>query len=298
MKNKNPNESIFRRKGFYVALYGCLGVVMVSAAAVAVQNLSLMHEPVMPPSAYQEADLGQLAPVGRPGEGIEEAIRRQQETAPGQNQPTNPQTAPNQPRQPGAVNEPQAPQSPRPNAPQPNAPQQEGATATPNNRPQESPQPQPERPTSESETHVAPVFNPFTEGTRMIWPVMGEVVMNFSTATAIYDPTLDQFRTNDVLCISADLGTQVVAATEGVVLSVERSREHGNKVVIDNGNGWTTTYSQLQDGVLVREGDVVRTGQVIGGVASPSIYSVLLGTHVGFRVTRDDVPVDPLTLFE
>jgi murein DD-endopeptidase MepM/ murein hydrolase activator NlpD len=63
--------------------------------------------------------------------------------------------------------------------------------------------------------------------------------------------------------------------------------------VLDHGNGWRTTYSQLQDNVLVSMDDVVTSGQIIGGVGEPSIYSVLLGSHVDFGVSRDDVPVDP-----
>jgi len=122
--------------------------------------------------------------------------------------------------------------------------------------------------------------------------------MNFSDDHAIYDKTLDQFRTNDSICIAADVGSQVCASAEGVVKSISHSRETGNAIVIDNGNGWTTTYSQLQDNTLVAEGDVVKEGQVIGGVASPSIYSVLLGNHVEFKVMKDEQLVNPVSVLE
>ena len=47
------------------------------------------------------------------------------------------------------------------------------------------------------------------------------------------------------------------------------------------------------DNVLVSEGDIVLSGQVLGGVGQPSIFGSLLGPHVNFYLTRDDYPVNP-----
>ena len=132
----------------------------------------------------------------------------------------------------------------------------------------------------------------------MRWPVLGEVVMDFSADRLIFDRTLEQFRTNAIMCIATDIGTPVHAATGGRVVSVTHSREMGNTIVLDHGNGWTTSYSQLQDGVLVRPGDVVTSGQVIGGVGAPTLYYVLLGSHLGFAVAHNDVHRDPTLLLE
>ena len=138
-----------------------------------------------------------------------------------------------------------------------------------------------------------PVFNTFTGNEDMDWPVAGEVVMDFSMESLVYDKTLNQYRTNDGICIAAGVGEQVKAAADGVVRSIYSTREMGNAIVIEHGNGWFTTYSQLQNGILVEEGDVVSTGQVIGGVGEPSIYYTLLGSHLAFKVVKDDAPVNP-----
>lgn len=153
-----------------------------------------------------------------------------------------------------------------------------------------------EEPLAEERVASNSVFNEFMEGSQMSWPVLGEIVMNFSTSHAIYDKTLDQYRTSDSICISAQAGTQVKASAAGKVISVENTRENGNEVVIDHGNGWSTIYSQLQDGVLVKVGDVVQEGQVIGGVGNPSIYSLLLGNHLEFKIARNDVPMNPIDI--
>jgi len=139
-------------------------------------------------------------------------------------------------------------------------------------------------------------FTPFADGGQMSWPVVGATVMPFSGDQLVYDSTLDQYRTNNDICIAADVGTQVRATAAGVVVDVTNNRQNGNEVVIDNGNGWRTTYSQLQDGVLVQAGDIVTEGQIIGGVGSPSIFSMLLGSHLEFKVEKDNVAIDPTSV--
>ena len=147
--------------------------------------------------------------------------------------------------------------------------------------------------TVSAEMLADPVFNTFTGNEDMDWPVSGEVVMDFSVERLVYDVTLDQYRTNDNICIAAAVGEQVKASADGIVRSIDNTREMGNSIVIEHGNGWFTTYSQLQNGILVNEGDVVNAGQVIGGVGEPSIYSTLLGSHLSFKVVKDDAAVNP-----
>lgn len=148
----------------------------------------------------------------------------------------------------------------------------------------------------EYEEEYRPVFEEYTQSEKMSWPLEGDVVMNYSMDAPIYDETLDQYRTNDNIAISANLGEQVKATAEGVVKTVSSSREDGNYIVIDHGNGWETKYSQLQETQLVAEGDIVQAGQVIGGVSIPTIYEVLLGNHLDFSVTKDGEKIDPMTV--
>lgn len=128
---------------------------------------------------------------------------------------------------------------------------------------------------------------------KLQWPVAGDIVMDYSTDVAIYDQTLDQYRTNDSVAISAENGTAVKAAGDGVVEFVGMDTKDGEKIVINHNNGWKTTYSQLDANVLVKNGDTVRAGQAIGSVGVPSKYSVALGSHLEFQVTRDDQSLDP-----
>ena len=127
------------------------------------------------------------------------------------------------------------------------------------------------------------------------WPVAGDIVMDFSTDSLIYDVTLDQYRTNDSVSISAEEGNSVAASGRGRVKKVAHSREDGWYVVIDHENGWETTYGQLRDDLAVEEGDRIDGGDVVGYVGSPSVYGTMLGDHVEFKVTLNDYAVDPKT---
>lgn len=136
-------------------------------------------------------------------------------------------------------------------------------------------------------------FNSFDDNQKMSWPVFGQIVMDYDDQNLVYDKTLEQYRTNDSISLSANVGEQVKASADGVVKLITNTPENGNTIVIDHGNDWTTTYSQLQDDLLVNEGDVVKKGQVIGGVSSPTKYGVLLGSHLDFKVAHEDNSVDP-----
>lgn len=137
-------------------------------------------------------------------------------------------------------------------------------------------------------------FSLFDDSKEMAWPVSGQIVMNYSMDTAIYDKTLDLYRTNDSICISVPEGTDVIASADGVVEQIFLDNEKGNSVVINHGNGWVSTYSQLTDDLNVSVGQVVDMGEQIGNVSLPSNYSVLLGPHLDFTVRKDDLSSDPL----
>ncbi len=126
-----------------------------------------------------------------------------------------------------------------------------------------------------------------------VMPLAGNIVMDYSIDHAIYDATLDQYRTNDHISIGAKKGESVKASEDGTVETVKTDDERGITVVLNHGNGWQTTYSQLQEDVVVKEGDKVKKGQEIGFVAEPTKYSIALGEHVDFSIAKDGVTVDP-----
>lgn len=148
--------------------------------------------------------------------------------------------------------------------------------------------------TETNSTTSATTFNLFDNSKEMTWPVSGQIVMNYSTETAIYDKTLDLYRTNDSICISAPEGTEVLASADGIVENIFIDNQKGTSVVINHGNGWLSTYGQLTEDVDVSVGQIVDMGEQIGNISLPSNYSVLLGPHLDFTITKDDLSSDPL----
>ena len=132
----------------------------------------------------------------------------------------------------------------------------------------------------------------FGENSVLMWPIAGNIVMNYSMDSTILHKTLGTYKTNPAINISAEVGTNVGAAASGIVQSIYDSEETGTTMVIAVGSGYVTTYGLL-DNLAVEEGDSVTVGQVIGTVGAPTAYYVEEGPNVYFAVSKDGTPIDP-----
>lgn len=137
----------------------------------------------------------------------------------------------------------------------------------------------------------------FNESSTLSWPVNGDIILKYSMDSTIYFKTLGVYKCNPAISIAAAVGTNVGVAADGIVQSVEKSEETGTTVSIAIGDGYMATYGLL-DGVVVKKGDKVTAGQLLGTVAEPTAYYTQEGSNVYFKLTKDDVPVDPTPLFE
>ena len=153
-----------------------------------------------------------------------------------------------------------------------------------------------EEPAEDTAAQVAPELN-FTEDTIMLWPVNGEVVIDYSMDATTYFLTLDQYKYNPSLVMSAAVGDPVQAAANGQVLSISEDVETGTTLTMDMGNGYQAVYGQLKD-VAVQEGQTVEAGTIIGYVNDPTRYYVEEGANLYFAMTKDGAPVDPMIYIE
>ena len=113
-----------------------------------------------------------------------------------------------------------------------------------------------------------------------VWPVKGVISQGFS-------------RSHRGIDIAVPWGTPVVAADNGVVVkSGYSSTGYGGRVIIDHNIDYVTLYAHLSQ-AFVREGDVVRKGQVIGLVGSTGNST---GPHLHFEVRDFGYLVDPRKL--
>ncbi len=141
-------------------------------------------------------------------------------------------------------------------------------------------------------TTVQPILD-FNEEDGLVWPIVGDILLNYSMDKTIYFPTLQQYKYNPAIVISANEGENITAAADGRVISVSYDTQLGNTVVMDLGNGYELTYGQL-DNITVSEGSYTAAGDIIGTVAYPTKYYSLEGANVYFKLTKDKEPINPL----
>ncbi|MFV0519050.1 MAG: peptidoglycan DD-metalloendopeptidase family protein [Lachnospirales bacterium] len=144
-------------------------------------------------------------------------------------------------------------------------------------------------------TNNTALYRAFSDDSTMDWPIQGEVLMAYSNKL-VYDQTLEQYKTNDTLRISANLGDKVVSSFDGEVIETGNSYNEGYYIKISHGNGWTSTYSQLDKSFFVAKGDTITKGQEIGQVSNPTRRYSTLNNHLGFKVTKNDETIDPTTI--
>lgn len=92
----------------------------------------------------------------------------------------------------------------------------------------------------------------------------------------------------------ASVGAEVVASADGTVsLTIRSSRERGNSIEIDHGNGYKTIYSHLGD-ILVRKGMEIKRGETIARVGNSGMS---FAPHLHYSIYLREKEVDPLNYF-
>lgn len=129
------------------------------------------------------------------------------------------------------------------------------------------------------------------------WPVIGNVIMDYSMDERIYFATLNEYKYYSAVAISAEEGAPVSAAAVGKVTKTGINEEIGQYVVMDLGDGYEATYGQLTE-LTVEQGDRVSKGQIIGYVAAPTKYYSIEGTNVYFKLEQNGTSVDPVGYFK
>jgi murein DD-endopeptidase MepM/ murein hydrolase activator NlpD len=118
---------------------------------------------------------------------------------------------------------------------------------------------------------------PYGSGIFM-WPVYGWLSQGYRNDHRAID-------------IAANTGTFVTAADRGVVLrSGWNDQGYGMFVVIDHNIDYITLYAHLYD-VVVKEGDIVAQGQIIGTIGSTGNST---GPHLHFEIRDFGRRANPL----
>lgn len=124
-----------------------------------------------------------------------------------------------------------------------------------------------------------------------LWPLDGVLTSGFGWRRS---PFTRRWKFHSGLDLSAPKGTPITSPAPGVVRTATYNSGYGRMVEIDHGFGIVTRFAHNAR-VFVKEGDVVRPGQVISTVG---MTGQTTGPHLHYEVHVDGQPVDPLEYLE
>lgn len=136
---------------------------------------------------------------------------------------------------------------------------------------------------------------PAEEG--LLWPMDGNVIMNYSMDATIYYATLDQYKYNPAIIIAGDVNNKVYSVAKGKITDISQNEVTGTTVTVDLGDGYQAIYGQLKE-LNFKEGDYLESGHVIGYVSEPTKYYSVEGSNLYFELQKDGEPIDPIVYFE
>ncbi|MBP3313237.1 MAG: M23 family metallopeptidase [Oscillospiraceae bacterium] len=124
-------------------------------------------------------------------------------------------------------------------------------------------------------------------------PMKGEILRPFDAEHLSYNPTTKDWRLHDAVDILAS-GGEVLSCMAGTVTEVFDHELLGTTVVITHDGGYETRYSNLTDTPVVRVGDLVDPGTVVGAVGTTATAERADEPHLHFQVLLDGEPIDPM----
>lgn len=133
------------------------------------------------------------------------------------------------------------------------------------------------------------------ETDQLLWPIAGNILMDYSMDKTVYFSTLDQYKYNPAIIIEGSVDQNVLSAASGKVLSIENVDETGTTITMDIGSGYQVIYGQLKE-PAVQQGDYVQAGALIGYVAEPTRFYSKEGSNLYFQVLKDGESINPKEL--
>lgn len=118
-----------------------------------------------------------------------------------------------------------------------------------------------------------------------------EITKKYSKGEPAYSETMKDWRIHNGIDIKAESGEEVKASGNGIVLETYTDAYLGNVVVIEHGD-YVFYYCGLGEDFVVKEGDIVSSGQTIGTITAVP-FEAAEDTHLHLEVKNDDVNLDP-----
>ncbi len=107
-------------------------------------------------------------------------------------------------------------------------------------------------------------------------------------------PIYKTLRMHTGIDFAAKIGTPIYATGDGVVIDPKGNESgYGNVVVINHGYGYESLYGHMSK-MIVKPGDKVKRGQVIGYVGSTGVS---VAPHCHYEIIKNGKKIDPINFF-
>lgn len=118
--------------------------------------------------------------------------------------------------------------------------------------------------------------------TKFLWPLRGDVISHFGNKIS--------GQANDGINIRAREGEPIRASADGVVVYADDEiKAYGNMAIIQHPGGYLTAYAHTSE-LVVKKGDTIVKGQLIGFVGKTGNVST---AQLHYSIRKDKQPVDP-----
>ncbi len=108
------------------------------------------------------------------------------------------------------------------------------------------------------------------------------------------DPYTGKYKWHEGMDFTGSVGTEIYCTGNGKVIDAGNSHTgFGHQIIVDHGFGYKTRYAHLSK-VLVKKGDIVERGEVIGLLGNSGKST---GPHLHYEVIKNNVPLNPINFY-
>lgn len=129
-------------------------------------------------------------------------------------------------------------------------------------------------------------------------PVKGEIAKGYSMDALVFSETMGDYRVHRGIDILADVGSEVVSYSDGVVASIVDDYFYGTTVSVSHTDGSMTYYMNLDPTLAekITVGAELLAGEPIGKVGTTARCESKDAPHLHFEYHADGTSVDPETI--
>ena len=138
-------------------------------------------------------------------------------------------------------------------------------------------------------------FNLFGNKTAFAMPVKGEICGSHSDGELVKYEAISEWRTHDGIDISCPVGTEIKAAADGKITAVSNDPLWGTTVEITHKGNIITVYCGLSAEIGFKNGDEIKSGEVIGTLGETNLAEIDKDSHLHFAMKEDGKFIDPMT---